>query len=88
MIEQARITVTPEFALIDVSREIRIDGFPAYAFITVTATMQMCGAPWRSQAVFMAGHDGSLTWGATARFRAVMPNPRPWASCGPWCAKT
>lgn len=54
------ITVTPEVALIDVARTIRIDGFPAYAFITVTASMQMCGAPWRSQAVFMAGHDGSI----------------------------
>ena len=63
MTEQARITVNPEFALIDVARDIRIDGFPAYAFITVTATMQMCGAPWRSQAVFVAGHDGSLDLG-------------------------
>lgn len=63
MTDQARITVTPEFALIDVARDIRIDGFPAYAFITVTASMQMCGAPWRSQAVFVAGHDGSLDLG-------------------------
>ena len=60
MTEQARITVTPESALIDVPREIRIDGFPAYAFVTVTARMRMCAVPWRSQAVFMAGHDGSL----------------------------
>lgn len=60
MTEQARITVSPETALIDVPREIRIDGFPAYAFVTVTARMRMCGVPWRSQAVFMAGHDGSL----------------------------
>jgi len=58
--EQPSITVTPEFALIDVTREIRIGGFPAYAFITVTASMTMCGAPWRSQAMFVAGHDGSL----------------------------
>ncbi|MFY4022600.1 alpha/beta fold hydrolase [Achromobacter xylosoxidans] len=60
MTEQARITVSPETALIDVPRQIRIDGFPAYAFVTVTARMRMSGVPWRSQAVFMAGHDGSL----------------------------
>lgn len=60
MAEQPSITVTPERALIDVTREIRVSGFPAYAFITVTASMTMCGAPWRSQAVFVAGHDGSL----------------------------
>ena len=47
MTEQARITVSPETALIDVPREIRIDGFPAYAFVTVTARMRMCGVPWR-----------------------------------------
>lgn len=60
MAEQPSITVTPERALIDVAREIRVSGFPAYAFITVTASMTMCGAPWRSQAVFVAGHDGAL----------------------------
>ena len=60
MAEQPSITVSPERALIDVAREIRVNGFPAYAFITVTASMTMCGAPWRSQAVFVAGHDGSL----------------------------
>ena len=60
MSEPPRITVSPERALIDVARDIRIDGFPAYAFVTVTASMRMCGAAWRSQAVFMAGHDGSL----------------------------
>ena len=63
MTEQPRITVSPEFALIDVAREIRIDGFAPYAFVTVTARMRMCGAPWQSQAVFMAGHDGSLDLG-------------------------
>ncbi|MFJ1298506.1 acyl-CoA thioester hydrolase/BAAT C-terminal domain-containing protein [Pseudomonadota bacterium AL_CKDN230030165-1A_HGKHYDSX7] len=60
MTDRAAIIVNPEVALIDVAREIRIDGFAPYAFITVTASMTMCGAPWRSQAVFMAGHDGSL----------------------------
>ncbi|MNK36484.1 hypothetical protein D3C87_550350 [compost metagenome] len=60
MTHQPRITVTPERALIDVERDIRIEGFPAYAFITVTARMDMCGAPWRSEAVFVAGHDGRL----------------------------
>ena len=57
---QPRITVTPERALIDVERDIHIEGFPAYAFITVTASMHMCGAAWRSEAVFVAGHDGRL----------------------------
>ena len=51
MTETARITVSPESALIDVPREIRIDGFLAYAFVTVTARMSMSGVPWRSQAV-------------------------------------
>ncbi|KRC85915.1 acyl-CoA thioester hydrolase [Achromobacter sp. Root83] len=60
MTHQPRITVTPERALIDVERDIRIEGFPAYAFITVTARMDMCGAPWCSEAVFVAGHDGRL----------------------------
>jgi len=59
-VTQPRITVTPERALIDVERDIHIEGFPAYAFITVTASMSMCGATWRSEAVFMAGHDGRL----------------------------
>ena len=57
---QPRITVTPERALIDVERDIHIEGFPAYAFITVTARMDMCGATWRSESVFVAGHDGRL----------------------------
>jgi dienelactone hydrolase len=59
-VTQPRITVTPERALIDVERDIHIEGFPAYAFITVTARMDMCGATWRSESVFVAGHDGCL----------------------------
>jgi dienelactone hydrolase len=55
-----RITITPEDALIDVERDIHIDGLPAHAFVTVSAHMQMCGVEWRSQAVFVAGHDGRL----------------------------
>lgn len=57
---QPRIIVTPERALIDVEREIRLEGFPPHSFVTITARMRMCGAAWRSDSVFLAGHDGSL----------------------------
>ncbi|MFJ0760489.1 acyl-CoA thioester hydrolase, partial [Bordetella bronchiseptica] len=49
-----RMSVAPERALIDVDREIRIDGFGPYACIDVTAEMRMCGVPWRSRATFLA----------------------------------
>ncbi|KCV31261.1 acyl-CoA thioester hydrolase/BAAT N-terminal domain protein [Bordetella bronchiseptica 00-P-2730] len=55
-----RMSVAPERALIDVDREIRIDGFGPYACIDVTAEMRMCGVPWRARATFLAGADGSL----------------------------
>lgn len=58
--EIARIVVTPERALIDVEREIRLEGFAPYAFVTVAASMRMCGALWTSESVFLAGHDGCL----------------------------
>jgi len=57
------MSVAPERALIDVDREIRIDGFGPYACIDVTAEMRMCGVPWRSRATFLAGADGSLDLG-------------------------
>ncbi|WP_454689899.1 acyl-CoA thioesterase/bile acid-CoA:amino acid N-acyltransferase family protein [Achromobacter aloeverae] len=59
----SRIIVTPERALIDVERDIRLEGFAPYAFVTVTARMRMCGALWASEAVFLAGHDGCLDLG-------------------------
>ncbi|MFC4276667.1 acyl-CoA thioesterase/bile acid-CoA:amino acid N-acyltransferase family protein [Achromobacter aloeverae] len=55
-----RITVTPERALVDVERDIRLEGYPPYAFVTVAASMRMCGALWSSESVFLAGPDGSL----------------------------
>ncbi|AOB27286.1 MULTISPECIES: alpha/beta fold hydrolase [Bordetella] len=58
-----RMSVAPERALIDVDREIRIDGFGPYACIDVTAEMRMCDVPWRSRATFLAGADGSLDLG-------------------------
>ncbi|MCD0504186.1 acyl-CoA thioesterase/bile acid-CoA:amino acid N-acyltransferase family protein [Bordetella petrii] len=57
------IHITPAAALIDVERSITVSGFPAYSVVTVTASMQMCGIGWRSRAVFLAGHDGSLDLG-------------------------
>ena len=58
--ERPRLSVTPERALIDVERQIRIEGFAPYSFITVTAHMRMCGAQWQSVSTFLAGHDGCL----------------------------
>ncbi len=55
-----RITVVPERALIDVEREIRLEGFAPYAFVAVAAHMRMCGALWTSESVFLAGPDGCL----------------------------
>ncbi|ALM82372.1 acyl-CoA thioesterase/bile acid-CoA:amino acid N-acyltransferase family protein [Bordetella sp. N] len=57
------IVVTPERALIDEAREIRLQGFAPYAFVTVAASMRMCGALWSSESVFLAGHDGCLDLG-------------------------
>lgn len=54
------ISVTPERALIDVERCILLEGFAPYAFVTVTADMQMCGVHWQSVNMFLAGHDGCL----------------------------
>ena len=55
-----RLTVTPQRALIDVERQILIEGFAPHAFVTVTARMRMCGAQWQSVSTFLAGHDGTL----------------------------
>ena len=55
-----RLTVTPERALIDVERQILIEGLAPYAFVTVTAQMRMCGAQWQSVSTFLTGHDGNL----------------------------
>ncbi len=57
---QPALSVAPERALIDVERRILLQGFAPYAFITVTAEMQMCGVPWQSVSTFLAGHDGCL----------------------------
>lgn len=57
---RATLTVTPQRALVDVERNILLEGFAPYAFIKVTAEMRMCGADWRSVSTFLAGHDGSL----------------------------
>ena len=57
---EPRLTVTPQRALIDVERQILIEGFAPYSFVTVTARMRMCGAQWESVSTFLAGHDGSL----------------------------
>jgi len=55
-----RVTVTPEQALVDVERQILVEGFPPYSSITVTAQMRMSGARWQSVSTFLAGHDGRL----------------------------
>lgn len=57
---QPRLAVTPARGLIDVARAITLDGFAPYAFVTVTADMDMCGARWQSVSTFLAGHDGCL----------------------------
>ena len=57
---QARLVVTPERGLVDVERAILLEGFAPYAFVTITADMQMCGARWQSVSTFVAGHDGCL----------------------------
>jgi dienelactone hydrolase len=54
------LSVVPQAGLIDVERAILVEGLAPYAFVTLTAEMTMCGAHWRSQSTFVAGHDGRL----------------------------
>jgi len=61
--QRPTLTVTPQRALIDVERSILLSGFAPYAFVTVTAWMDMCGVGWRSASTFVAGHDGCLDLG-------------------------
>ncbi|WP_298930248.1 alpha/beta fold hydrolase [uncultured Ramlibacter sp.] len=58
--DKPTLSITPHRALIDVERSIQLEGFAPYAFVTVTAGMDMCGAHWRSESSFVAGHDGCL----------------------------
>jgi len=54
------LSVTPQRALIDVERQILLEGFAPCSFVTVTARMRMCGAQWQSVSTFLTGHDGKL----------------------------
>ena len=54
------VSASPQQALIDVERSIVLEGFAPHAFVTVTAEMEMCGVPWRSESTFLTGHDGCL----------------------------
>jgi len=74
-ITQARITVTPRVAPIDVDRCIVIEGFAAYAQVTLVASALICGATWRSEATFLADAQGRIDLTRDSPVRGAYDRP-------------
>lgn len=74
-ITQARITVTPRIALIDVDRHIVIEGFAAYAQVALVASAVICGATWRCEAAFLADAQGRVDLTRASPVRGAYDRP-------------
>ncbi|MGU3576560.1 acyl-CoA thioester hydrolase/BAAT C-terminal domain-containing protein [Brucellaceae bacterium C25G] len=56
---EIKLTVSPERALVDVARTIRVTGLEAGEIVSIrTSTIRAGGVVWDSQASFLADHDG------------------------------